>query len=59
VFRVPVFRCSGVPGFTNSRLIAPEKITIADVSIILERSQKCVIEKIEVKMLGKNQNGAT
>ena len=47
------------PNFEFKRLIAPEKITIADVSIILERSQKCVIEKIEVKMLGKNQHGAT
>jgi hypothetical protein len=36
-----------------------EKIKIADISIILERSQKCVIDTIEVKMLGKNQNGTT
>jgi hypothetical protein len=39
--------------------IPPEKIKIADASIILERSQKCVIDKIEVKMLGKNQNGTS
>jgi hypothetical protein len=41
------------------RLIPLENIKIADISIILERSQKCVIDKIEVKMLGKNQNGTT
>jgi hypothetical protein len=41
------------------RLIALEKIKITDISIILERSKKCVINKIEVKILGKNQNGTT
>ena len=41
------------------RLIPLENIKIADISIILERSQKCVIDKIEVKMLGKTQNGTT
>jgi hypothetical protein len=41
------------------RLIPPENIKIADISIILERSQKCVIDKVEVKMLGKIQNGTT
>jgi hypothetical protein len=40
--------------FEFKRLIPVEKIKIADVSIILERSQKCVIDKIEVKMLCKN-----
>jgi hypothetical protein len=45
--------------FETKRLIPPEKIKIADASIILERSQKCVIDKIEVKMLGKNQNGTS
>jgi hypothetical protein len=40
-------------------LIPLENIKIADISIILERSQNCVIDKIEVKMLGKNQNGTT
>jgi hypothetical protein len=39
--------------------VALENIKIADISIILERSLKCVIDKIEVKMLGKNQNGTT
>jgi hypothetical protein len=39
------------------RLIPLENIKIADISIILERSQRWVIDKIEVKMLGKNQNG--
>ena len=45
--------------FEFKRLIPVEKIKIADISIILERSQKCVIDKIEVKMVGKNQNGTT
>ena len=45
--------------FEFKRLIPLEEIKIADISIILERSQKCVIDKIEVKMLGKNQNGTT
>ena len=40
-------------------LIPLEKIKIADISIILKRSQKSVIGKIEVKVLGKNQNGTT
>jgi hypothetical protein len=40
-------------------LIPLENIKIADISIILERSQNCVIDKIEVKMLGKNKNGTT
>jgi hypothetical protein len=40
--------------FEFKRLIPVEKIKIADVSIILERSQKRVIDKIEVKMLCKN-----
>jgi hypothetical protein len=39
------------------RLIPNENIKIADINIILERSQKCVIDNIEVKMPGKNQNG--
>ena len=30
-----------------------EKIKIADISIMLERSQKYVFDKSEVKMLGK------
>jgi hypothetical protein len=47
------------PKFWIQRLIPLEKIKIADINIILERSQKCVIDKIEVKMLGKNQNGTT
>jgi hypothetical protein len=47
------------PNFEFKRLIPLEKIKIADISIILERSQKCVIDKIVVKMLGKNQNGTT
>jgi hypothetical protein len=47
------------PIFEFKRLIPLEKIKIADISIILERSQKCVIDKIVVKMLGKNQNGTT
>jgi hypothetical protein len=45
--------------FEFKRLIPFEKIKIADISIILEHSQKGVIEKIEVKMLGKNQNGTS
>jgi hypothetical protein len=45
--------------FKFKRLIPLEKIKIADIIIILERSQKRVIDKIEVKMLGKNQNGTT
>jgi predicted transcriptional regulator len=45
--------------FEFKRLIPLEKIKIAEISIILERSQKCVIGKIQVKMLGKNQNGTT
>jgi hypothetical protein len=45
--------------FEFKRLIALEKIKITVISIILERSQKCVINKIEVKILGKNQNGTT
>ena len=45
--------------FEFERLIPLEKIKIADISIIFECSQKCVIDKIEVKMLGKNQNGTT
>ena len=45
--------------FEFKRLIPFEKIKIADISVILERSQKCVIDKIEVKMLGSNQNGTT
>jgi hypothetical protein len=40
--------------FEFKRLIPLEKIKIVDISIIRERSQKCVIDKIEVKMLGKN-----
>jgi hypothetical protein len=36
--------------FEFKQLIALEKIKIADISIILERSQKCVIDKIEVKI---------
>jgi hypothetical protein len=43
--------------FEFKRLISLEKMKIADISIILERSQKYVLDKIEVKMLGKNQNG--
>ena len=42
--------------FELKRSIPLEKIKIADISIILERSQKCVIDKIEVKMFGKYQN---
>jgi hypothetical protein len=42
------------PQILSKRLIPLEKIKIADISITLERSQKCVIDKIEVKMLGKN-----
>ena len=53
--RVQTFR----QNFEFKRLIPFEKIKIADISVILERSQKCVIDKIEVKMLGKNQNGTT
>jgi hypothetical protein len=45
--------------FWIQRLIPLEKIKIDDINIILERSQKYVIDKIEVKMLGKNQNGNT
>jgi hypothetical protein len=45
--------------FEFKRLIPFENIKIADISVILERSQKCVIDKIEVKMVGKNQNGTT
>jgi hypothetical protein len=46
------------PKILNSNDKIPlEKIKISDISIILERYQKCVIDKIEVKMLGKNQNG--
>jgi hypothetical protein len=41
--------------FEFKRLIPLERIKIAGISIILERSQKCVFDKIEVKMLGKNQ----
>jgi predicted dinucleotide-utilizing enzyme len=40
--------------FEFKRLILPEKIKIADINIILDPSQKCVIHQIEVKMLGKN-----
>jgi hypothetical protein len=48
------------PNFEFKRLIPLEKIKIADISIIWESSQKCVIDKIErVKILGKNQNGTT
>jgi hypothetical protein len=43
--------------FELKRLIPLEKIKIADVSIILERSQKCVIDKIEVKCLVKIKTG--
>jgi hypothetical protein len=39
------------------RLIPLANIKIADISIILERSQKRVIDKIEVKMLRKNKTG--
>jgi hypothetical protein len=39
--------------FEFKRLIPLERIKIADISIILERSQKCVIDTIEVKMLKK------
>ena len=45
--------------FEFKRLIPLEKIKIADISIILKRPQKCVIDKIEVKMFDKNQNGTT
>jgi hypothetical protein len=45
--------------FEFKRFIPLEKIKIADISIILERSQKCVMDKIEVKILGKNQNETT
>ena len=46
--------------FESSDYIIPlEKIKIADISIILERSEQCVIDKIEVRMFGKNQNGTT
>ena len=38
------------PNFEFKRLIPLEKIKIADISIILKRSQKCVIDKIEVKI---------
>jgi hypothetical protein len=36
-----------------------ENIQIADIGIILECSQKCVIDKTQVQILGKNQNGTT
>jgi uncharacterized membrane protein YgaE (UPF0421/DUF939 family) len=36
------------PNFEFKRL--RKKIKIADISIILKRSQKCVIDKIEVKI---------
>ena len=45
--------------FEFKRWIPLEKIKVADISIILERSQKCVTGKIVLKMLGKNQNGTT
>ena len=45
------------PNFEFKRLIPLEKTKIAGISIILERSQKCVTGKIEVRMIGKNQNG--
>jgi hypothetical protein len=41
------------PNFEFKQLIPLEKIKIADSSIILEHSQKCVVDEIEVKMLGK------
>jgi hypothetical protein len=31
MFRVPVFRCSGVPGFTNSRKTASFSLTVLAV----------------------------
>jgi hypothetical protein len=40
------------PNFEFKQLIPLEKIKIADSSIILEHSQKCVVDKIEVIMLG-------
>jgi uncharacterized protein YaiL (DUF2058 family) len=42
------------PNFEFKQLIPLEKIKIADSSIILEHSQKCVVDKIEVKMLVKS-----
>jgi hypothetical protein len=39
------------------RLIPVEKIKLANVRIIFERSYNSVIDKIEVKMLGKYQKG--
>jgi hypothetical protein len=44
------------PNFEFKQLIKHQN---ADISIILEHSQKCVIDEIEVTMLGKNQNGTT
>jgi hypothetical protein len=55
-----MFRMSLLQAFPHNfefkRLIPLEKIKIADISIILARSRKCVIEKIQVKMVGKNRN---
>ena len=42
--------------FEIKRLISLKNIKITDISIILEHCLKCVINKIVVKMLGKNQN---
>ena len=39
--------------FEFKRLIPDQKIKIGTVSIILERSHKCVKDKFRLKMLGK------